>query len=216
MNSKLKLGVLISGRGSNLQSLIDATKKDDFAAEIVIVIANVPNIMGLEIAKTANIPFKVIDHKKFNGREFFEQELHCALTEAKVELVCLAGFMRILTDHFINLWLDKIINIHPSLLPSFKGLNTHSRAIKSGTKFSGCTIHFVSPEVDAGPIIIQAVVAIKQDDTPDTLASRILIEEHKIYPLAVQLIASGNFVIEKDRVRLKNSVSPGTVLINPS
>jgi phosphoribosylglycinamide formyltransferase-1 len=215
MGRKLKLGILISGRGSNLQSLIDATKKNNFPAEIVIVIANVSNITGLEIAKKANIPVQIINHKTFNKREFFEDELHGVLTKAKVELVCLAGFMRILTDHFIHLWLDKIINIHPSLLPSFKGLNTHNRAIESGAKFSGCTIHFVRPEVDGGPIIIQAVVAIEQNDTPETLANRVLVEEHKIYPLAVKLIATKKVSIKNGRVWTENLTSPRLALLNP-
>jgi phosphoribosylglycinamide formyltransferase-1 len=215
MVRKLKLGILISGRGSNLQSLIDATKKNNFPAEIVIVIANVSNITGLEIAKKANIPVQIINHKTFNKREFFEDELHGVLTKAKVELVCLAGFMRILTDHFIHLWLDKIINIHPSLLPSFKGLNTHNRAIESGAKFSGCTIHFVRPEVDGGPIIIQAVVAIEQNDTPETLANRVLVEEHKIYPLAVKLIATKKVSIKNGRVWTENLTSPRLALLNP-
>ena len=215
MGKKLKLGVLISGRGSNLRSLIEATKKNNFPAEIVIVIANVPNTTGLEIAKRANIPVQIINHKTFNKREFFEDELHDVLTKAKVELVCLAGFMRILTDHFIDLWLDKMINIHPSILPSFKGLNTHNRAIESGAKFSGCTIHFVRPEMDDGPIIIQAVVAIEQNDTTDTLANRILVEEHKIYPLAVKLIATKQISIKNGRTRLKKPLYPRSALINP-
>jgi phosphoribosylglycinamide formyltransferase-1 len=215
MTKKLKLGVLISGRGSNLKSLIEATKRQDFPAEIAIVIANAPNILGLEIAKAENIPLRTINHKAFNERKTFEDELHGVLMAAKVELVCLAGFMRILTGHFVNLWLDKIINIHPSLLPSFKGLNTHNRAIKSGARFSGCTIHFVRPEMDDGPIIIQAVVAIEQDDTADSLASRILIEEHKIYPLAVELIASKKVSIVNGQVRLKNTTSPASSLLNP-
>jgi phosphoribosylglycinamide formyltransferase-1 len=215
MGKKLKLGVLISGRGSNLRSLIEATKKNNFPAEIVIVIANVPNTTGLEIAKRANIPVQIINHKTFNKREFFEDELHDVLTKAKVELVCLAGFMRILTDHFIDLWLDKMINIHPSILPSFKGLNTHNRAIESGAKFSGCTIHFVRPEMDDGPIIIQAVVAIQQNDTSDILANRILVEEHKIYPLAVKLIATKQISIKNGRVKLKNPIYPHSALLNP-
>ncbi len=215
MSRKLKIGVLISGRGSNLHSLIEATKTNNFPAEIVIVIANVPNITGLEIAKKARIPVQIINHKNFNEREFFEDELHGVLTKAKVELVCLAGFMRILTDHFIDLWLDKIINIHPSLLPSFKGLNTHNRAIESGAKFSGCTIHFVRPEMDDGPIIIQAVVAIEQNDTSDTLANRILVEEHKIYPLAVKLIATKQISIRNGQARLKNPIYPRSALLNP-
>ena len=216
MTKKLKLGVLISGRGSNLESLIDATKRHNFPAEIAIVISNVPNVLGLEIARAENIPVRTINHKTFNERKIFEDEIHDVLIEAKVELVCLAGFMRILTDHFVNLWLNKIINIHPSLLPSFKGLNTHNRVIRSGARFSGCTIHFVRPEMDDGPIITQAVVAIKQDDTATSLASRILIEEHKIYPLAVELIASKKVSIANGRVKLKNTIFPDSALLNPS
>ena len=216
MNSKLKLGVIISGKGSNLKSLIDATQKNNFPAEIVIVITNVPNIAGIEIAEEANLPVCTINHNDFNNRESFEKEIHAVLINARVELVCLAGFMRILTDHFIELWLNKIINIHPSLLPSFKGLNTHERAIKSGAKFSGCTVHFVRPEMDSGPIIMQAAVPINQNDTPAALANRILIAEHKIYPRAVKLIASKRVFIKNDRVSVKNSSSTNEILINPN
>ena len=215
MTKKLKLGVLISGRGSNLRSLIEATKRHNFPAEITIVIANAPNTPGLEVAKAENIPLRTINHKDFSERKTFEDELHNVLIAAKVELICLAGFMRILTDHFINLWLDKIINIHPSLLPSFKGLNTHNRVLKSGAKFSGCTIHFVRPEMDDGPIIIQAVVAIEQNDTADSLANRILVEEHKIYPMAVELIASKKVSIVNGRVKFKSTTSPSSALLNP-
>jgi phosphoribosylglycinamide formyltransferase-1 len=214
--NKLKLGVMISGRGSNLKSLIDAMQENTFPAEIVIVIANIPDIGGIEIAEKANIPICIINHNNFGNRKLFEDEVHMALVNAKVELVCLAGFMRILTDHFVSLWLNKIINIHPSLLPSFKGLDTHNRAIQSGAKFSGCTVHFVWPEMDAGPTIIQAVVAIDQNDTAGSLASRILIEEHKIYPLAVQLIASDRVRIKNNRVKVRNSRHTNAVLINPS
>ena len=216
MNSKLKLGVIISGKGSNLKSLIEAIQKNNFPAEIVIVIANVPNIAGIEIAEEAGLPVCTINHNDFNNRELFEKEIHAVLINARVELVCLAGFMRILTDHFIQLWLNKIINIHPSLLPSFKGLNTHERAIKSGAKFSGCTVHFVRPEMDSGPIIIQAAVPINQEDTPATLANRILVAEHKIYPRAVKLIASKRVLIKNNRVSVKDSSSTNEILINPN
>lgn len=216
MNSKLKLGVIISGKGSNLKSLIEATQKNNFPAEIVIVIANVPNIAGIEIAEEASLPVCTINHNDFNNRELFEKEIHAVLINARVELVCLAGFMRILTDHFIQLWLNKIVNIHPSLLPSFKGLNTHERAIKSGAKFSGCTVHFVRPEMDSGPIIIQAAVPINQEDTPATLANRILVAEHKIYPRAVKLIASKRVLIKNNRVSVKDSSSTNEILINPN
>lgn len=216
MSSKLKLGVMISGRGSNLKSLIEATQESDFPAEIVIVIANIPKISGIEIATKANIPTCVIDHNHFSNRKLFEDKVHTALVNAGVELVCLAGFMRILTDYFVSLWLNKIINIHPSLLPSFKGLNTHNRAIKSGAKFSGCTVHYVRPELDTGPIIIQAAVAINQSDTPDILASRILVEEHRIYPTAVKLIATNRVSIVNNLVKIKNIEPTYSILINPS
>ena len=152
MSAKLKLGSLISGRGSNLQSLIDAALDSDFPAEIVTVISNVPDAGGLKRAQQTNIPTTVINHKDFDGREPFQDALHDALTSAGVELICLAGFMRLLTDSFVNRWLDKLINIHPSILPSFKGLHTHERAIKAGVRFSGCTVHFVRPEMDDGPV----------------------------------------------------------------
>jgi phosphoribosylglycinamide formyltransferase-1 len=213
MRKKLKIGVLISGRGSNLQSLIDATQNPNFPAKIVLVIANVPGVEGIERAKKARIPNKVIDHKDFQGRGPFEDEIHATLVEAGVELVCLAGFMRLLTDGLVNRWLGNMINIHPSLLPSFKGLHTHQRAIDSGVRFSGCTIHFVHPKMDDGPIIAQASVPIHQDDTPDTLAGRVLIEEHKIYPLAVRLIADQKVSIENGKVKIKEEVVQGAALI---
>ncbi len=216
MSSKLKLGVLISGRGSNLQSLIDATQDDSFPAEIVMVISNVPDVAGLVRAAKANISTAVINHQDFDDREPFEDVLHDALSEAGVKLVCLAGFMRILTDGFVSRWLDKMINIHPSLLPSFKGLHTHERAIEAGVRFSGCTIHFVRPEMDDGPIIAQATVPIRQDDTPDALAARVLVEEHKIYPLAVRMIAEGRISITGSQVTIKGVVNPDSAVINPA
>ena len=216
MSSKLKLGVLISGRGSNLQSLIDATQHDSFPAEIVMVISNVPDVAGLDRAAKANIPTTVINHQDFGDREPFEDVLHDALSKAGVKLVCLAGFMRILTDGFVSRWLDKIINIHPSLLPSFKGLYTHERAIEAGVRFSGCTIHFVRPKMDDGPIIAQATVPIRQNDTPDTLAARVLVEEHKIYPLAVRMIAEGRISITGSQVTIKDAVNPDSAVINPA
>ncbi len=216
MSSKLKLGVLISGRGSNLQSLIDATQDDNFPAEIVTVISNVADVAGLDRAAKADIPTTVINHQDFPDRGSFENTLHDALTAAGVELVCLAGFMRILTDGFVNRWFDKLINIHPSLLPSFKGLHTHERAMEAGVRFSGCTIHFVRPEMDDGPIIAQAAVPIRQDDTPDTLASRVLVEEHKIYPLAVKLIAEGRVSTSGSQVTIKDAHAPDSAIINPS
>jgi phosphoribosylglycinamide formyltransferase 1 len=216
MNSKLKLGVLISGRGSNLQSLIDAAQDPGFPAEIALVFSNVPGAAGLDRASKAGIATSVINHKDFDGRAPFEDALHATLMEAGIELVCLAGFMRLLTDGFVNRWLDKMINIHPSLLPSFKGLHTHERAIEAGVRFSGCTIHFVRPEMDDGPIIAQAAVPIRQEDTADSLAGRVLIEEHKIYPLAVRLIAENRVSIQDGQVMIQDALVPDNALINPS
>lgn len=216
MSGKLKLGVLISGRGSNLQSLIDATNEAGFPAEIVTVISNVPDVAGLDRAAKAGLPTTVINHKEFDSRASFEAAVTQALVDANVELVCLAGFMRLLTDGFVNHWLDKMINIHPSLLPSFKGLHTHERAIEAGVRFSGCTLHFVRPEMDDGPIIAQAAVPIRQDDTPDDLAARVLTEEHKIYPLAIRLIAEGRVTIENNIVKIKDPDIPESALINPA
>ncbi|MGA0393062.1 MAG: phosphoribosylglycinamide formyltransferase [Rhodospirillales bacterium] len=187
--ARLKLGVLISGRGSNLQSLIDACADPAFPAEIVLVISNIPNVQGLDRAEKANIPTKTINHKDYDARKKFDQALTETLQQAGVELVCLAGFMRIVTAQFLAHWPDQVINIHPSLLPAFKGIHVHERVIEAGVKFSGCTVHYVVPEMDAGPIITQACVPVKDEDTPDTLAARVLEQEHVIYPLAVRLIA---------------------------
>ncbi len=196
----MKIGVLISGRGSNLQSLIDATAEPGFPAAIALVISNIPDVYGLERAKLAGIPTRVVDHKSFAGdKAAFEDALHAELSAAGVELVCLAGFMRLLSAGFVNRWHDKLINIHPSLLPAYKGLHTHQRAIEAGEKFGGCTIHFVRPAMDDGPIILQAPVPIIAGDTPDTLATRVLVEEHRIYPEAVRLIASGRVRVDGER-----------------
>ena len=196
----MKIGVLISGRGSNLQSLIDAAAQPGFPAEIALVISNIPDVYGLERAKLAGIPTRVVDHKSFAGdKTAFEDALHTELSMAGVELVCLAGFMRLLSAGFVNRWHDKLINIHPSLLPDYKGLHTHQRAIEAGEKFGGCTIHFVRPAMDDGPIILQAPVPIMPGDTPDTLAARVLVEEHRIYPEAVRLIASGRVRVDGER-----------------
>jgi phosphoribosylglycinamide formyltransferase-1 len=213
--ARVKIAVLISGRGSNLQSLIDAAAAPGFPAEIALVISNIPGVYGLERAQTAGIPTRVIDHKSFAGKAAFEDALHAELSAAGTELVCLAGFMRLLTEGFVNRWYDKLINIHPSLLPSFKGLHTHERAIAAGARFGGCTVHFVRPAMDDGPIIVQAAVPIFTDDTADSLASRVLVEEHRIYPLAVKLIAEGRARIEGARVVVTDGESPDAALINP-
>jgi len=189
--ARLRCAVLISGRGSNLKSLIDACADPRFPAEIVLVISNVPGAGGLAHADAASIPTLVVDHKKFAGRESFEARLTEALARAGAELVCLAGFMRLLTPSFVARWQGRLINIHPSLLPAYPGLDTHARAIADGAEEAGCTVHHVVAEMDAGPIILQARVPILPGDTPDALAARVLKQEHRIYPEAVRMIAEG-------------------------
>ncbi len=211
----LTLGVLISGRGSNLQALIDACAEPGFPARIAVVISNVAGVAGLDRAAGARIPTAVIDHKAFPGRPGFENALHAALSDAGVELVCLAGFMRLLTDTFVGRWHDRLINIHPSLLPAFRGLHIHERVISYGARFTGCTVHFVRPAMDDGPIIAQAAVPVLGDDDADRLAARVLAEEHRIYPLAVRLIAEGRVRIDNERVIVENARAPAEALLNP-
>ena len=188
-NKKLKLAVLISGRGSNLQAIIDACAKPEFPAKIEIVISNRPDVMGLERAQKAGIKTAVVDHKKYSSREDFEDALQNTITPHNIHLICLAGFMRILTAHFVDQWPNKMINIHPSLLPKYKGVDTHERATAAGDSESGCTVHYVVPEMDSGPIIVQKSVPIIEGDTPETLAERVLEQEHAAYPEAIQIIA---------------------------
>ena len=212
----MKIAVLISGRGSNLQSLIDAASAEELGAEIALVVSNVPDAPGLERAAKAGIPTETIDHRDFEGREPFEDALHTALSGRSIELVCLAGFMRLLTGDFVSKWRDRLINIHPSILPAFKGLHTHERAIEAGVRFSGCTVHFVTPEMDDGPIIAQAVVPVLQGDAPGDLAARILAEEHKLYPLAVRLIAEGRAKVVGNRVEISGTGEAPSPVVNPA
>ena len=189
MSNRIKVGILISGNGTNLQAIIDASQKDSFPAEIAIVISNNPSAYGLKRATSADIPTKVIDHKLFDQREDFDTAVSVELRKADCELICLAGFMRILSEQFVNNWPMKIINIHPSLLPSFKGRNVQKQAIDAGVRIAGCTVHFVISELDAGPIIAQAAVPVLEKDSPASLSERILQQENHIYPLALELIA---------------------------
>lgn len=186
---KLKLAIFISGRGSNMRSIMRACEYPDFPAEISVVLSNRPNSEGLDLANQAGIPTEVVDHKQYDTREAFEDEIQERLQNYDVDMIVLAGFMRILTASFVEQWPDQIINIHPSLLPDYKGLNTHERAISDGQKEAGCTVHFVIPDLDSGPIIAQRRVPIKNGDTPDSLAARVLEQEHEIYPEAIKLIA---------------------------
>lgn len=212
---RLKIAVLISGRGSNLQSLIEATKEKDSPAEIVTVIANVPGARGLQRAKKAGLPARLIDHKDFPGRDSFEAALDEALDSAAAELVCLAGFMRLLSDRFVHRRHDRLVNIHPSLLPAFKGLHVHERVIEAGQRFSGCTVHFVRPDMDSGPAIVQAKVPVLAGDDAEALAARVLEQEHKAYPLAVRLIAEGRVRIENERAVIDGADAPGAVWLEP-
>jgi phosphoribosylglycinamide formyltransferase, formyltetrahydrofolate-dependent len=192
-----RVGILISGRGSNMRSLIAAAAAPAFPAEIELVISNVGNAEGLNFAAQADIPTIVIPHKAYETREAFDRALDTALNNAGIEIVCLAGFMRILSDWFVERWQGRLLNIHPSLLPLFKGVHVHEQALNSGMRVSGCTVHFVVPDLDAGPIIAQTAVPVAIDDTPETLAARILVEEHRLYPAALKLLA-------EDRVKLQN------------
>lgn len=212
---KLKLGVLISGRGSNLQALIDAGASEEFPAEIILVISNRADAKGLGLAEQAGIATKVINHKNFGRRNAFDDALSRSLADAGVELICLAGFMLILQDDFISRWRDRIINIHPSLLPAFPGLNVHEKVIESGVRISGCTVHYVRPAVDNGPIIAQAAVPVLPSDTPESLADRVLKAEHLIYPMAVAAIGRGQITLKDEVVTYRDSDGAGSPLINP-
>ena len=190
MSKKIKVAVLISGNGTNLQALIDACVAPSYPAEIVLVISNTANAKGIVRAREAGITTRIIDHTNYSSREEFDTELSMTLSNSQCKLVCLAGFMRILSESFVNTWPNSILNIHPSLLPSFPGTKTHERALEAGVKVSGCTLHFVTAELDAGPIIGQAAVPVLENDTPKTLANRVLIEEHKLYALGLELVAN--------------------------
>lgn len=200
MSARKRIGILISGRGSNMSALIDACKDPNYPAEIVTVISNVPEAPGLEAAQKAGIVTATVDHKEYPSRKAFEKDLNGALRAAEVEIICSAGFMRLLTESFVEAWRDRQLNIHPSLLPAFKGLHTHERAIEAGVKLSGCTVHFVRTEMDSGPIIAQAAVPVLADDTPEELAARVLTAEHRLYPFALELVASGKTKVDGERV----------------
>jgi len=211
----LQLGVLISGRGSNLQALIDACASAGFPARIALVLSNKPDAAGLGRAQAAGIPTAVVNHRDFADRESFERAVDAKLQAAGVELLCLAGFMRVLTAWFVSRWQGKLINIHPSLLPSFPGVDTHARALAAGVRFSGCTVHYVVPDVDAGPIILQAAVPVLAADTPDSLAARILQAEHRAYPFAVRLIAEGKVRIAGNKTVIAGAADAAMTTLNP-
>jgi phosphoribosylglycinamide formyltransferase-1 len=214
---KRRVAILISGRGSNMAALIKAAKPADFPAEIVLVISNRADAGGLVTARENGIATVTIESKPFGkDRAAFEANLQAALDQHKVELICLGGFMRLFTAEFVQRWYGKMLNIHPSLLPSFPGLEPQAQALRAGVKVSGATVHFVIPETDAGPIVMQGVVSVDDDDTPETLAARILIVEHLIYPEALKRLAAGRIRLEGDLCKTTGSEAGSDVMISPA
>jgi len=199
MAERKRVGILISGRGSNMLSLIAAGRQPDYPAEIACVISNRPEAQGLLKAAAEGVPTRAIDHKGYGTREAFEVELDAALRTFDVDLVACAGFMRLMTAEFVERWRDRMLNIHPSLLPAFKGLDTHARALAAGVKVTGCTVHLVRPEMDSGPIIAQAAVPVRDEDTAESLAARVLEAEHLLYPHALSLFAAGAIMVSGER-----------------
>jgi phosphoribosylglycinamide formyltransferase-1 len=214
--AKKRVAVLISGRGSNMASLIEAAKECSYPAEIALVVSNRPEAPGLAHAQAHAIPTAVVDHRPYGkDRHAFERALQAVLDAHAVELVCLGGFMRLLTPDFVLHWQGRMLNIHPTLLPSFPGLDPHGQALKAGVKISGATVHFIVPEADAGPIIAQAAVPVRDDDTAETLAARVLKAEHRIYPLALRLVAEGRVKMIGGRCLIEGAHSADGALIVP-
>jgi phosphoribosylglycinamide formyltransferase-1 len=212
--AKLKVGILISGRGSNMAALIEAARDPSYPAKIACVVSNVASAAGLEIAKQAGIAAVAIPHKDFPDRESFDRAVSAALEQHGVGLVALAGFMRIQSPWFPQHWAGRIINIHPSLLPAFKGLHVQQQALDAGARLSGCTVHFVTPELDSGPIIAQAAVPVLAGDTADSLAARILRQEHRLYPLVVRWFAEGRVRLDKGKVEVDGVPQGATLLFS--
>ena len=210
-----RIGVLISGRGSNLGALIEAASLPDYPAEIALVLSNRPAAKGLALAEAAGIPTEVVDHKSFESRAAFDAQMDRHLKAANVDLVCNAGFMRILSDEFVHAWEGRMLNIHPSLLPSFKGLDVHQRVLDAGVRLTGCTVHFVTPEMDAGPIVAQAAVPVLPDDDAESLAARVLKAEHELYPFALRLVASGTVHWLDGKVTVSERYAPAAPLFVP-
>ena len=213
--SRKRAAILISGRGSNMMALIDAAKAPSYPADIAVVISNVADAAGLMAAKSAGIATNVIDHHRFTDREAFESAMHAELLKHKVEIVCLAGFMRRLTPWFVSQWQGRLLNIHPSLLPAFKGLDTHARALAAGVKIHGASVHFVVSELDSGPIIAQGAVPVTTEDTADALAARVLALEHRLYPMALRLVAEERVRIVDGTCRIDGANASTLSLIVP-
>ncbi len=211
----MKVGVLISGRGSNLKSLLEACATPGFPAEIVTVISNRPGAGGLDHARAAGAAAETIDHKAFDSREAFEAAVTAALEAAGVELLCLAGFMRVVSAGFVRHWQGRMINIHPSLLPLFPGLDTHARALEAGVRLHGCSVHYVNEQVDGGPIIGQAAVPVLPGDDPNSLAARVLTAEHRLYPACLRLVAEGKVRFQGGKAEISADFDPSARIFNP-
>jgi len=203
-----RVAILISGRGSNMVSLIEAAAVPGFPARIALVLSNRPEAGGLALAQAAGIPTLTLDHRAYPDRAAFDAALQAALGQAGIDLVVLAGFMRILTPGFVEAWAGRMINIHPSLLPLFRGTHTHEQALAAGVRLHGCTVHFVVPELDAGPIVAQAAVPVLPGDDARTLAARVIVQEHRLYPAAFALVAGGHARLENGRVVFSSDVVP--------
>lgn len=213
-----RTAILISGRGSNMTALVEAARQPDYPAEIALVLSNRVGAPGLARAKAAGVDTAVLASKGYASREAFDEALHATLITADIELVCLAGFMRVLSEPFVDAWRDRLINIHPSLLPLFPGLDTHARALEAGVRIHGCTVHFVRADVDRGPIVAQAAVPVLSADTAETLAERVLDAEHRLYPLALSLVAAGKARVTDERVLFDDADTevPAGSVISPA
>lgn len=215
--ARKRIAILISGRGSNMAALIDAASDRSYPAEIALVLSNIADAGGLSVAQSKAVKTQTVDHKQFGkDRDAFEREIQSALDANKIDYICLAGFMRLLTPAFVSHWHGRMLNIHPALLPSFKGLDTHERAIAEGVKIHGATVHYVVPEMDSGPIIVQAAVPVLTGDTPQSLASRVIQAEHRIYPLALRWLCEGKLRIVDGRCVIDGASDIDGVLISPS
>jgi phosphoribosylglycinamide formyltransferase-1 len=216
--TRKRVAILISGRGSNMVALIEAAKDENYPAEIVLVISNRPDAAGIALARSYGIATTIVDHADYGkDREAFERALQSVLEGSRIEIVCLAGFLRLFSPWFVTRWQGRMLNIHPALLPAFKGLHTHAQALAAGAKIHGATVHFVSPEMDAGPIVIQGEVPVRDGDSAETLGRRVLAVEHRIYPLALKWLAEGSLSVSNGRAFLADGVKvPEGAMIVPA
>lgn len=213
---KKRVGILISGRGSNMQALVEAARAPDCPYEVVVVVSSEPDAAGLAWAKGQAIPALGLNFRHYESRAHFEGQIQGVLEASRVELVALAGFMRLMTPEFVQRWHDRMLNIHPSLLPAFKGLDTHARALAAGVRLSGCTVHLVRPEMDTGPILAQGAVPVDDADTSDSLAQRILNAEHQLYPFVLSAFAAGTISVENETISWRGCVNHGPPLFSPN